>query len=148
MKNPEFKVKVKDKKWDLIFNQDKPTIIDAHIQDGLVLTRIFEGVLRRKSGGNKVGILIGQQQVFDVDLKINDEEEMRMRTLVFRLNSGDQIIAQGLSIYRAGENKFKPGKMFTIAVIGGTGKYIGVRGQLVTLLRADGTYRHKFRFTN
>jgi hypothetical protein len=147
MKNPQFKVKVKDKKWDLIFNQDKPTIIDTHIQDGLVLTRNFEGILRRKSG-NKVGILVGQQEVFDVDLSINDEEEMRMRTLVFHLNSGHQIIAQGLSIYRAGENKFKPGKLFTIAIIGGTGKYIGVRGELVTLLRADGTYRHKFRFMN
>jgi hypothetical protein len=147
MKNSEFKVKVKDKKWDLVLYQDKPTIIDAHIQDGLVLTRNFEGVLRRKSG-NKVGILVGQQEVFDVDLSINDEKEMRMRTLVFRLNSGHQIIAQGLGIYRAGENKFKPGKLFTIAIIGGTGKYIGVRGELVTLLRADGTYRHKLRFKN
>ena len=110
MKNPEFKVKVKDKKWDLVFYQDKPTIIDAHIQNGLVLTRNFEGVLR--------------------------------------LNSGHQIIAQGLGIYRAGENKFKPGELFTIPITGGTGKYIGLRGELVTLLRADGTYRHKFRFKN
>jgi hypothetical protein len=29
-----------------------------------------------------------------------------------------------------------------IAVVGGTGKYIGARGQMVTTRRDDGTYRH------
>ena len=45
MKNPEFKVKVKDKKWDLIFNQEQmvlTAINSASRIKSLHLINIFE----------------------------------------------------------------------------------------------------------
>ena len=131
--------------WDLILEQDRPVIVDQHVQDGVVLTRIFEAVVRTSSG-KKAGILVGQQESFEVDLEGRDEET-RMRTLVFDLKGG-QIVAQGVGVYPIGQGKFRPGKAFTIAITGGTGEYAGARGELVSMLKKDGTYRHKFRFVD
>jgi hypothetical protein len=131
--------------WDLILEQDRPVIVDQHVQDGVVLTRIFEAVVRTSSG-KKAGILVGQQESFEVDLEGRDEET-RMRTLVFDLKGG-QIVAQGVAVYPIGQGKFRPGKAFTIAITGGTGEYAGARGELVSMLKKDGTYRHKFRFVD
>lgn len=131
--------------WDLILEQDRPVIVDQHVQDGVVLTRVFEAIVRTQSG-KKAGILVGQQETFDVDLEGRDEET-RMRTLVFDLKDG-QIVAQGVAVYPVGQGKFRPGKAFTIAITGGTGEYAGVRGELVSVLKKDGTYRQKFRFVD
>ena len=131
--------------WDLILEQDKPVIVDQHVQDGVVLTRIFEAVVRKPSG-KKVGVLVGHQERFDV-LTEGRDVETRMRTLVFDLKGG-QIVAQGVAVYPVGEGKFRPGKAFTIAITGGTGAYAGARGELVSVLKTDGTYRQKFRFVD
>ncbi|MFM8772810.1 MAG: hypothetical protein ACKOFP_03030 [Actinomycetota bacterium] len=131
--------------WDLILKQDAPVIVDQHIVDGVVLTRVFEAVVR-DSSGKKVGRLVGQQELFDVKLE-GDDIETRLRTLVFDLKRG-QIIAEGVSNYPIKGGKFRPGKAFTIAITGGTGAYVGVRGELVSILKSDGTYRQKFRFVD
>ena len=131
--------------WDLVLEQDRPVIVDQHVEDGVVLTRVFEAVVRTSSG-KKAGILVGQQESFNVDLEGRDEET-RMRTLVFDLKGG-QIVAQGVAVYPVDGGTFRPGKAFTIAITGGTGNYAGVRGELVSVLKKDGTYRQKFRFVD
>ncbi len=131
--------------WDLILEQDKPVILDQLVQDGVVLTRIFEAVVRKPSG-KKVGVLVGHQERFDVQATGRDVET-RMRTLVFDLRGG-QIVAQGVAVYPVGEGRFRPGKAFRIAITGGTGEYAGVSGELVSILNKDGTYRQKFRFVD
>lgn len=131
--------------WDLILKQDAPVIVDQHIVDGVVLTRVFEAVVR-DSSGKKVGRLVGQQELFDVKVE-GDDIETRLRTLIFDLKGG-QIIAEGVSNYPIKGGKFQLGKAFTIAITGGTGAYVGVRGELVSILKSDGTYRQKFRFVD
>jgi len=132
--------------WDLILKADAPVIVDQHIVDGVVLTRVFEAVVR-DSSGKKVGRLVGQQELFDVKVE-GDDIETRLRTIIFDLKGG-QIIAEGVSNYPSKSGgKFRPGKAFTIAITGGTGAYVGVRGELVSILKSDGTYRQKFRFVD
>ncbi|MBM3689726.1 MAG: hypothetical protein FJW80_08750 [Actinobacteria bacterium] len=131
--------------WDLILKNDVPVIVDQHIVDGVVLTRVFKAVVR-DSSGKKVGRLVGQQELFDVKVE-GDDIETRLRTIIFDLKGG-QIIAEGVSNYPSKSGKFRPGKAFTIAITGGTGAYVGVRGELVSILKSDGTYRQKFRFVD
>jgi hypothetical protein len=131
--------------WDLILVQDKPVIVDQIVVDDVVLVRVFQAVLRNKSG-KRVGLLSGQQEDIDVDIDAN-RKETRLRTLIFRLRGG-QIVAQGKVPYPVAGGKFRPGKAFTIAITGGTGKYIGARGEVVSILKTDGTYRQKFRFVD
>ena len=131
--------------WDLILKQDAPVVITQDSQDGVILTRVFEAVLRNQAGKN-VGILSGQQELLEVTLE-GKAEETRLRTLAFVLKNG-QIIAQGAADYPVSGGKFRPGKAFTIAITGGTGAYIGARGELVSILNADGSYTQKFRFVD
>jgi hypothetical protein len=37
-----------------------------------------------------------------------------------------------------------PNASITIAVIGGTGEYIGARGEVISSRNSDGTYTHNF----
>jgi len=131
--------------WDLILEQDKPVIVDQHLEDGVILTRVYEAIVRNFDG-KKVGVLLGQQELFDATVEGKDNET-RLRTLVFDLKGG-QIIAEGVSVYPVKGGKFRPGKAFAIAITGGTGAYVGVRGELVSILKADGTFRQKFRFVD
>ena len=131
--------------WDLILKQDAPVIVAQDSQDGAIVTRVFEAVVRNRAG-KRVGTLSGQQESLESTLE-GKVEETRLRTLVFVFKGG-QIIAQGASDYPVDGGKFRPGKAFTIAIIGGTGTYVGARGELMSILNADGSYTQKFRFVD
>ena len=68
------------------------------------------------------------------------QDELRERSLTFQLTAGT-IVARGLSFYPLGDRELRPGKPGVIAVIGGTGAYIGASGEVTTTRLADGTYR-------
>jgi len=55
-----------------------------------VTTRVYEAVLRNASG-KRIGILSGQQELFEVTRE-GRKEETRLRSLVFDLKDG-QILA-------------------------------------------------------
>jgi hypothetical protein len=63
--------------------------------------------------------------------------------LVFKLPEG-QIVAMGNSIYSPTQVEIIKNTKVVIAVIGGTGKYIGARGELETNRNDDGTYTSRF----
>jgi hypothetical protein len=69
--------------------------------------------------------------------------EVRHRNLTYTLPGG-QILAKGNSFYPANEEQLTFNESAVIAVIGGTGKYLGARGEVATTRKADGTYRHVF----
>lgn len=69
--------------------------------------------------------------------------EVRLRHLVFDLPDG-QIIASGNSVYSPSQVEITKNTKIVIAVIGGTGKYIGARGELTTNRNDDGTYTSRF----
>lgn len=65
----------------------------------------------------------------------------RHRELIFDLPKG-QLVALGNSLYPEGATEMDQNKPVTIAIVGGTGRYLGARGEVKTNRNADGTYRH------
>lgn len=68
------------------------------------------------------------------------EGERRTRTLVFDLPKG-QIVAIGTGLYKEPQTLVPELLKPTLsAIVGGTGDYVGVRGQLKSIKRADGSF--------
>ena len=99
---------------------------------------IHEAILR-SSKGKAVGTF--NVVVTTVDMSAGDVTEARMRNVVFRLKDG-QIIASGIALYPNTEKYLAVQVPHRIAIVGGTDKYLGARGEVTTTRSADGTYRH------
>jgi len=110
-----------------------------------------EGVLRfveadlTTVSGEDAGVLAGS--ILTVDIVEGDlgEFEARSRSLTFDTPDG-QIEVAGLSYYPIGERKLAQGQPVIVAITGGTGKYIGVSGEVQTTHLTDGTFEHVFTF--
>lgn len=102
----------------------------------------FEAALTGEDGstGTLSGILI------TVDLPGDGEDvfEDRLGQLVFDFGEGSKILAAGDSVYAEDKHEMSADQPQIRAVIGGTGRYIGARGQLTTTRNGDGSYEHEF----
>jgi hypothetical protein len=103
---------------------------------------MFEAALLGEDGQN--GTLTGF--LLTADLPDDDGEvlEERIGSLVFHLDGENSIVVHGGSVYPDGGVEMKAGNGQIRAVIGGTGKYIGARGQVTTTRNDDQTYEHRF----
>ena len=128
--------------WDLVFTQDAPVLVDSIVIDDVVVERTFEAVLR-DGKGRKVGMLYGSHR--DIDAKDRPGLDIRYRTLVFEFADG-QVIAEGLSKYKTLGPFLKPGTKTTIAITGGTGAYVGVKGEVKTVHLGKGQHRQMLNF--
>jgi len=110
------------------------------------------------------GESIGDERIWQFDAKSADDEtvvmdwvmltmggvdgspgiERRMTSAVFAFSSNprDTILVQGIGFYPSAGATVKIDATLERAVIGGTGKYAGARGTLVTTHLDDGTWRH------
>lgn len=89
--------------------------------------------------GVKQGYLAGS--IFTVDLQNdNPSDQLRERSLNFQLPKGT-ILARGISSYPPNDRELRPNAPVVIAVIGGTGVYIGASGEVTTTRLTDGSYR-------
>lgn len=64
----------------------------------------------------------------------------------FDENHADQIIIRGAGFYSNASNTFKPAATLSRAIVGGTGKYAGASGVVVSEHLADGSWIHTFDF--
>ncbi|MBU6245861.1 MAG: hypothetical protein KGP12_11665 [Actinomycetales bacterium] len=88
--------------------------------------------------GVRQGFLAGT--ILTVDLQAgSQDDELRERSLNFQLPKGT-ILARGISFYPATDRELRPNAPVVIAVIGGTGAYIGASGEVTTTRQADGSY--------
>ena len=97
------------------------------------------------TNGVKVGEVIGW--LVTVDLMEGDSinpvfDTERIGTVVFNLGDENEIIAQGATVYHTGEKEMKLGIEQKRAIVGGTGKYKGISGEVITTRNADGSYLH------
>lgn len=126
----------------IVLTQSEPTIVHEEGQSATSATgdvTFFESNLTR--AGKSFGTLSGIISTHDVVVQ-GAARETRLRTLVFELPKG-QIVAMGSSTYPTGAD-FVPlqvDKTVVIPIAGGSGLYIGARGELRTTRNADGTYR-------
>lgn len=124
--------------------QSKPTIEQADTVKQGILT-FFEAGLSTASGAN-AGVLAGSILTVDVS-EDRTEYEVRQRTLTFDTPDG-QIQAAGLSNYPLTERELADEDPQVIAIVGGTGKYLGVTGEVETTRLPDGSYEHVFTFVS
>lgn len=75
--------------------------------------------------------------------------ESRVTLGVFSFTDGylDQVLIQGVGLYPSSESTFKPDSSLTRAIIGGTGKFKGAIGEVVSTHLVDGTWQHVFLFS-
>jgi hypothetical protein len=105
---------------------------------GVATVSVHDAVLR-SSKGKPVGTF--HVVITSVAESAGVEAEKRMRDVVFYLGDG-QIVASGMGLYPKTEQYLVVSVPHRIAIVGGTGKYLGARGEVTTTRRADGTYRH------
>jgi len=72
------------------------------------------------------------------------DREERLLTAVYDLPGG-QISALGISYYLKGDKLLPQGESMTRAIVGGTGQYMGVDGEVTTTRNRDNSYTHIMR---
>jgi hypothetical protein len=89
------------------------------------------------------GKLSGFILLVDIPEGKDEVSEDRIASMVFDLGNADTLVISGKSVY---PYRHKPqmdkNNPQIRAVIGGTGKYIGARGQITTTRNEDETYTH------
>lgn len=66
----------------------------------------------------------------------------RIGTLVLDFGGVDSLVLAGKSLYGTGDGEMAKYKSQVRAVTGGTGRYIGARGQITTTRVTSGKYKH------
>jgi hypothetical protein len=123
-------------------NQAKPTLFTYDNLPGEIPgKKTYFAARLTKPSGEAYGLLTGS--ISTVAPVTGNPGEARLRTLIFTLPGG-QIVAEGNSLYPQGLVEINPNTSIVIAVIGGTGSYLGARGQVATSRNVDGTYTHRF----
>src|SRR3954451_15772995 len=105
----------------------------------------FSAPLHSERGGPVTGEVIGSKTLVKMPTDGNANLERRATLLFFTFANGkDQIIAFGAADYSPSTPEFDGGKSVVRPVLGGTGKYIGARGQVTSTRNTDGSYTQVF----
>jgi hypothetical protein len=105
----------------------------------------FSAPLHSERGGPVTGEVIGSKTLVKVATNDNPNMERRATLLFFTFADGkDQIIAFGAADYTPSAPEFETGQAVVRPVLGGTGKYMGARGQVTSKRNADGSYTQVF----
>ncbi|MFM1794807.1 MAG: hypothetical protein RL642_1192 [Bacteroidota bacterium] len=131
----------------LTFIQGKPALVHLNLGDtsqthgdGMA----FEAPLKDTSGA-EVGEIMGWLVTVDIDIADSSNPvhlTERIGTTVFNFGDENEIVAQGGISYHHGEQLMKIGIEQKRAIVGGTGKYKGIVGEVTTTRNDDGTYTH------
>ena len=126
-------------------HQDAPALVPVDItlagaSHGDMLA--FEAKISGDDGsaGTLRGILI----TVDLPDESGDLLEDRIGQLIFDLGNGSSLVVAGGSVYPSKGTEMAANTEQVRAVVGGTGTYIGARGQVTTVRNDDGSYEHSF----
>jgi hypothetical protein len=131
----------------LTYIQEKPLLTHVNLGDsshGHGDGMAYEATLKDTTG-TAVGEVLGW--LITVDIMDGDSANPvyiseSIGTMVFNLGEENEIVAQGGIIYHKGEKLMKLGLAQKRAIVGGTGKYKGVVGEVTTTRQENGTYLH------
>jgi hypothetical protein len=99
--------------------------------------------------GNDVGELSGWLITIDITADIQDTEshlEERIGTLVFDFGNDNEIIVLGGNTIHNRQIEMKNEFAQKRAIVGGTGIYKGISGEVSTTRNPDGTYLHELDY--
>lgn len=130
----------------LVLNQDPPSLrtVDggaSGVSAGDTL--FYEARITGEHGES--GMLTGVLMTADVaDPETGDLDADRLGQLSYDLGNGNTLLAIGETVYRAENLEISANLPQLRAVVGGTGSFMGARGQVMTTRNPDGSYRHEF----
>jgi hypothetical protein len=105
----------------------------------------FSAALHSERGGPVTGEVMGSKTLVKMPTDANPNLERRATLMFFTFAEGkDQIIAFGAADYSPSVPEFEADKPVLRPVLGGTGKYIGARGQVTSTRNSDGSYIQVF----
>lgn len=107
---------------------------------------IFEGLLTDKYE-NVVGRLTAKHIIGSLPHKNsnpNQVHEDRFRTLICEFDDSSTIVINGYTYYTIGEIMRIINDPRNTAIVGGTGKYLGARGQVTITRIGESFYEYKF----
>jgi hypothetical protein len=132
----------------IIFYQDPPNLTAVDVPPlgkSQGDAYYFNASLRSEKDGPVIGELFGVKTVDKLSPSRTTGSEQRLTFLIFTFNDKtDQIVVAGVVDYPAQEYQFVPNKPVVRAVLSGTGKFMGVRGQVVSTRNNDSSYNHVF----
>jgi hypothetical protein len=129
--------------------QDKPLLTHVNLGDtahGHGDGMAYEATLKDTTG-TTVGEVLGWMVTVDIadgDSANTVHMTDRIGTMIIKFGNENKIVVPGGSTYDKGEQVMNFGIPQKNAVVGGTGKYKGVRGEVTTTRNEDGTYTHIF----
>ncbi|MDG2223733.1 MAG: hypothetical protein P8L85_20310 [Rubripirellula sp.] len=125
-------------------HQDEPSLVhvdlgqDGHSHGDLLA---FDAPVQATNGDK--GKLSGFVLTVDIPEKDHEVFQDRIVSMVFDLGDANTLVISGKSVYpHRGELEMAKNNPQIRAIIGGTGKYIGARGQISTTRDDDGGYTH------
>ncbi len=105
----------------------------------------FFATLHSAPGGPVTGEVFGSKTLIKIATDTNPNLETRATVLFFTFaNHQDQIVAVGATDYPPTAGEFDAGQPIVRAILGGTGEYMGARGQVASTRNADGSYTQVF----
>lgn len=130
-------------KQTFTITQSKPEI--QHIDIGTPGMSIgdilaFEAIFKTKEG--KEGRMYGMITLVSLPTGANDPFLDKISTIVLDFGTRDSLVVNGKSVYGAYQGEIKDNVPQIRAITGGTGKFIGARGQISTTRNASGSYEH------
>lgn len=123
--------------------QSKPEI--QHIDIGTPGMSIgdllaFEAPFTTKDG--KKGRMYGMITLVSLPTGTHDPFLDRISTIVLDFGGSDSLVINGKSVYAEYHGEIKENTPQVRAITGGTGKFMGARGQISTSRHTGGTYEH------
>ncbi len=105
----------------------------------------FSAPLRSSPGGRVIGEVFGSKTLIKPATGAKPNLQQRATLLIFTFsNREDQIVVMGVPDYPGNAAEFNAGQPVVRAILGGTGRYMGARGQLTSTRNADGSYTQVF----
>ena len=106
----------------------------------------FEAPFSTKDG--KKGTMSGLITTVSLPTGAGDEFLDRIGTIVFDFGGVDSLVVIGESLYGSGQGEMKDLATQVRAITGGTGRFIGARGQISTTRKPDGLYEHMIQIVD
>ena len=92
-----------------------------------------------------IGEVFGSKTLIKPATNAKPNLEQRATLLIFTFgNREDQIVVMGVPDYPGNAAEFNADQPVVRAILGGTGKYMGARGQLTSTRKKDGSYTQVF----
>jgi len=135
----------------LSFSQDVPILLEVYTDKSQRKhgDRIFFEANLRDSTGEIAAQLIGMMTIADIpgDDSIGQiSMEERFTTMEIIFPDGDVISITGANVYPVNQVIMQAQMPQQRVIVGGTGKYKGIRGQITTTRNDDETYTHVLEY--